>query len=220
MKKYLGLLAVGVLLVASAQSAVYAQGRPDLSQKREAAQAAAAEARENAQPPKPDVEERKAQIQEQVKARKASIQQEVCERRQQNLERAIPRLATGATSVKNAIDTVYERVQGFYESNQLTVDNYAEHVENIEAAKVNADAALTVVNEYQFELDCDNPNVGEQLAAYREAIADARESLKEYRTELVNLISDLRAEAAQNQEANAQNNEEKAAEEEMTDEEE
>ncbi|MDZ7744200.1 MAG: hypothetical protein U5K77_00350 [Candidatus Saccharibacteria bacterium] len=207
MKKYLGLLIVGVFVVAGVQSIVFAQGRPDISQKREQAQATAAEARERAQPPKPDVEERKAQIQQEVAQRRATIQQEVCERRQQNLVRVMPRLATGATSVKTSIDTVYERVQGFYESNQLTVDNYETHLLNIESAKANAEASLQVVSEYTFELDCENQNVGDQLAGYREAIADARESLRAYRTELVALISDLRAEAVQEQEANSEESE-------------
>jgi len=197
--KYISALVIGVLFVASTPSIALAQGRLDIAEKRQQARALAEEARENAQPPKPDVEERKATIQQQVEERRSAVQQDVCERRQQNLARVMPRLATGATTVKSTIDTVFERVKGFYESNQLTVENYEDHLNSIETAKVNAEAALEVVSEYRFELDCENQNVGEQLAAYRESIAAARDSLKVYRGALVNLISDMRAEAAQDQ---------------------
>lgn len=170
--------------------------RPDTTQIREQAQARAEEA-------KTSVEERKSKIMAQVEERRAQIEQDVCERRQQVFTSVMPRLAQGATSVKQSMDTVYSRVVGFYVSGQLTVENYDELVGDVEAAKANAESAITTIDQYQFELDCDNPNVGEQLDGFRLAVGGARDALKAYQGELVDLISAMRAAASLEQEGNS-----------------
>lgn len=147
-------------------------------------------------------EERVAEIKQQVEERHQQIRQEVCERRQATMQRVIPRLATNATALKTAIDTVYQRVQGFYESGQLSVENYDELKAGADAAQAEATTAVAAVESYEFELDCTNPNVARQLDGFRLAIQEAKDALKAYRVALVELISALRAEAA---EANAQN---------------
>lgn len=141
------------------------------------------------------------EIKQKVEQRRATIKQNVCERRQQRLATVIPRLATGATSVKTALDSIYDRVQGFYKNGQLTVDNYDELTTAIDTAKTDSEATLDVVKEYKFELDCDNPSVGEQLESYRLAVKQSKEALKVYRDKLIDLVSALRAEAAENTDA-------------------
>lgn len=148
-------------------------------------------------------EERVAEIKQRVEERKAEIQQQVCERRESNLQRVIPRLSTSAVTLVDRIDVMYDRVVGFYESGQLTVSNYDELKENVDTAQADAHAAVEALDEFEFEIDCENPNVGEQLDSFRTAVQDAREPIKEYRDALVELISSLRAEAA---EENAENN--------------
>lgn len=139
---------------------------------------------------------RKLEIQQDVKEKRAQIKMDVCERRQEHLSKMRPHLAQGATSVKKAIDKVYDRVVGFYESGQLTVENYEELVANIEAAKAAAEEAQAAVASYTFEIDCENPKLGEQLDGYRMVVKEAKNSLKEYRKALVELIKSMRAAAA------------------------
>lgn len=195
MRKISMLVLAGLFAFLVTPVAVLAQS-PDTTQIREQAQARAEEAKTSA-------EERKNEIMAQVEERRAQIEQEVCERRQQTLTDVMPRLAQGATSVKQSMDTVYSRVVGFYESGQLTVENYDELVGNVEAAKANAESAIATVDQYQFELDCDNPNVGEQLDGFRLAVEGARDALKEYQSALVDLISAMRAAASLEQDGNS-----------------
>lgn len=163
--------------------------RPDTSQIREQAEARAEENRTGA-------EERKSEIMKQVEERRAQIKKEVCERQQQTLTSVMPRLAQGATSVKSSMDTVYLRVAGFYESGQLTVENYDILVGNVETAKANAEAAIATIENQTFTLDCDNPSVGQQLDGYRLAVQSTQAALNDYKKALVELISAMRAAAS------------------------
>jgi hypothetical protein len=163
--------------------------RPDIAEIRERAKARAEEARTSA-------EERKAEILQRTEERKAEVKADVCERRQLVLERIMPRLSQGATSVKSSIDTIYTRVAGFYESGQLTVENYDELVSEIEVAKANAEAAITAIDGQSFTLDCENPSAGQQLDGFRMAVREAKDSLKEYRKTVVELISSMRSAAS------------------------
>lgn len=142
-------------------------------------------------------EERVENIRQEVEERRAQVKQEVCERRQERLQRLIPKLSQGAVSVQDAMDSIYERIQGFYEDGQLTVDNYEELDGNVATAQSNAAASVEALQEFEFELDCDNPEAGQQLDGFREAAQEARNELKNYRSELVELISSLRDEAAE-----------------------
>lgn len=142
-------------------------------------------------------QERTADIQERVAERQAQVRQDICERREQQVSRLIPRLSNGSSRVLGSIDSVYERVQSFYDDGQLTVENYDELNDAVAAARMKATAAVEAVSTNGFTLDCDNPSVGDQLFGFRESVADTRDELKTYRAELVNLISSLRSAAAE-----------------------
>lgn len=158
------------------------------------------QARARAEDKRQEKQERVAEIKQKVEARKIELQQERCERRQEKLQATLPRLSNGATTVKGTIDKVYERVQGFYASGQLTVSNYEELVNVIETTKADAETSLEALEVYEFEINCDDKNVGSQLDGFRTAVKSARDELKDYRKSVVDLISALRAEAAEDKE--------------------
>lgn len=145
--------------------------------------------------------DRATQIREQAQERAAQLRADVCDRREQQLSQLIPNLSRQATSLLGAMDTVYGRVQTFYEAGQLTADDYDGLKANVNTAQTEASAATQTLQEYEFDLNCDEPNAGSQLDTFRIAANEARESLKTYRAELVNLISAMRAAAAENAEA-------------------
>lgn len=147
-----------------------------------------------------DAQQRQERIQQQVQERRAEVQQQVCERKEDQLQQVIPRLATQSRALKDAIDQVYDNVQGFVENEQVVVEDYEAHTESIDAAQADAEAAVQVVENYEFELDCENPNIGQQLDGFRLAVEEARQELKTYRDELVKLIQEMRAEEANNSE--------------------
>lgn len=192
------LLAVLVAAPVSAQApGVPGGGSPDATTQSQQGQARGAQAREDAQ-------ERRERIQAEVEERRQEVQQRVCEQRQERLQDIIPRLGTSAVRLKDVMDDIYDKVQGFYEDGPLTVENYDELADEVDSAQAEAHAAVTVVEDYQFELDCDEPGVGQQLDGFRQAVTEARDELKNYRTALVELISSLRAEAADGEEETSQ----------------
>ncbi len=189
--------AVFVLSAAVLPASVIAHGQATAQRgngRSEQAQVTAEERREQVQQKR---ETRTAAIKERVDERQAQVLQDVCERRETKLNALVPRLANQSTRVLSAIDGVYERVQGFYDSGQLTVVDYDEQNDAISEAQTEAQAAVEVATSYEFEFDCDNPSLGDQLFAFREAVTEARDALKTYRSELVGLISSLRAAAAE-----------------------
>lgn len=190
-KLYIGSLMSGIFLLATVVAPVGAQGRSE--EKRQIREDAAAQAEQRQE----DRDERKAEIEQRVAERQEQVATERCEQRQAVIERIIPRLANGANTVFDRIDSVYMKIVGFYEDGQLTVSNYEELVDAIELSRANAEEAVAVIGEFEFELDCEENGVGQQLDGYRTAIAEARDELKLYRADVVELISSLRAEAAE-----------------------
>lgn len=172
-------LTVGAFFPAHAQTSL-----PNRGQDR------AAEARANAQ-------QRTEQIRQDAQTRGLSVREDVCERRAERMQENIPRLARSSAQLLEVMDRMYERVQEFYASGQLTVDDYEELSESVEIAQADAQTSVEVVGNFVFEFDCDSPGLGQQLEGFRQAVRGAREELKVYRTELVALISALRAEAAE-----------------------
>ena len=149
-----------------------------------------AEARESAQ-------ERRDRAQAEASERQAQVRQDVCERQQDRLEEVLPRMATSAVRLLDVMDNMFERVEGFYGSGQLTVDNYEELANEVDEAQVNAQSAVEALEGYEVELDCDQPGLGTQLDGYRQLVGEARDDLRDYRDALVGLIQALRAEAAE-----------------------
>jgi hypothetical protein len=136
-----------------------------------------------------NAQERVRAIKEKVTARKAELREGVCQRRQEKLDNAIDRLHTRTGRLKTVIDTMYARVKGFYESGQLTVENYAELTATIDTASADADAAVSAVESFTITVDCENNNLGSQLDGFRTAVSETRTALKDYRKALVDLIS-------------------------------
>lgn len=137
--------------------------------------------------------ERKQEIKNEIDDKKSRLKVEVCERKKLKLSQDIPKIKQGALSVKKSIDNMYEKVLAFYETSRLTVSNYSELVGQTETAKIDSEAALMTLESYDFNIDCNEPELVNQLAAFKLAVGDARQSLFDYRQALVDLISAMRA---------------------------
>ncbi len=220
MKRIASVAIASVMLVAVTAGPVSAQGYSTDQSRQESRQAQTAqeetqrqqgitqeEAQQRGQAAQESAQQRKERIQQQVEERRSEVKQQVCERKQEQLQQVIPKLATQSRALKDAMDRVYENVQGFVESEQVVVEGYEERKSSVDAAQADAEAAVQVVEDYEFELDCDTPSVGEQLDGFRTAVEEARQELQTYRDELVHLIQEMRAEeadSAEDQEENGQ----------------
>lgn len=153
-------------------------------------------AKQRAEQQKEAIEEKREEIKEKAQERKAEVNVERCERNQSKLEDLLPRLSNSATAQTRVLDTMYERVAGFYETGQLTVENYEELVAAIETQKMEAADALSILSASTVELDCDQSGLGSQLSEYRESVAVVRDEVREYRAALVDLIKAMKSAAA------------------------
>lgn len=123
------------------------------------------------------------------------IDQAVCHRNQPGLQEDIQGLALRSQGIFESSDVVYSRIQAFYAANELNVSNYEEALLDVELARINADATVNEVKAFEFELDCNDPRAGRQLAGFRQSVILASSALTQYREELVQLILALQAES-------------------------
>ncbi|PSO44347.1 hypothetical protein BRC21_01560 [Candidatus Saccharibacteria bacterium SW_7_54_9] len=221
MKKLLSLSLAGVLLVAFTGGPVAAQQQRSESRQQQSEQqqrgseqrdtrqqeeSRREESPQDSQATQEDTRERREQIEQKVAERKKEVKQEVCKRKKEQLQRVIPKLATQATALKDAIDRVYDNVQGFVESEQVVVSDYEAKKASVDEAQAEAAAAVGVVEYYQFELEnCGDPHVGQRLDGFHLAVTQAREALHVYRDELVALIQSMRAQEADNADQQEEN---------------
>lgn len=140
-------------------------------------------------------EERIAKIKADTEARKLALTQEKCEAREEKLQKLVPKLSNSANRLKTVIDRKYDRVVTFYDEKEITVENYETLVADIELAKANAEASMETLETYEVEVDCEQSGIGGQLDAYRTAVKEARDDLKEYRKALIALITSVKVKA-------------------------
>lgn len=149
-------------------------------------------------------------------AQKQERRQQQCEKRKSQIESKIIAFALRAKRHQGVIDKIYERVQGFYDSGQLTVSNYDELKANVDAAQETASTEVAALQELgELEIDCTDPEVVLSVASFKEGLGSARDALKAYRKALVKLISSLRSASA---EENANNTSNSSGEDEDEDE--
>jgi hypothetical protein len=210
MYKKIGTILVALFLVATVQVvSVGAEEEPVTRVRRpEQTQVRVQELKERSEKARNDAQEKVNERKQEATERRLNVKQDVCERKQAQLEAVVPRLSNSSVRVKDAIDKVYERVQGFYESGQLTVENYDELDAVVAERKAASEVSIAALDSATVEYDCENPSFGQQLDGYRLLVRDSRDNLKEYRSALVDLISAMRsADADQDQEQDQQSNE-------------
>lgn len=150
-----------------------------------------------AQEARQSAKERIEEIKERNQQRRAELKLDICQRRQARIQNSITRISDRASRIKGVIDRMFVRVQGFYAEGQLTVENYEELETNVETAQADAEASIAALESYVFTLNCEDPNAASQLANFREAVNETKTELKDYRKALVELISSMRAAAAE-----------------------
>lgn len=172
-----GSLLVGVVTIA--QGGPPADVVTKIEEHREQAKQKISEKRENAQ------------------VKSAEKRQEACERRVSIIEDKLNRMDQHANRLLGVIDSFYTKVTGFYEKGQLTVSNYDELLAAVDEAKATASAEVAAMADLSVDIDCTDPEVAVVIGSFREATSSARTALKAYRAALVDLISAMRAAAAE-----------------------
>jgi len=118
--------------------------------------------------------------------------QQACEARKSNLTRRMDHAATQAQKHKDVFDKIYTRVQEFYTNKQLNVADYDSLKTAADSAQTDAQASVEALASLNVDIDCTSQTVAESVSAFREAVKNTRDSLKDYRKALVDLINSLK----------------------------
>jgi hypothetical protein len=134
---------------------------------------------------------------ETAQAKSQEARTAACERRTDKLISAMSRISTQATKHVGTFDSIYERVQGFYDKGQLTIANYDELNAAVAEAQSTAQLEVGILAELNVEIDCEDPNVAGTVTAFKDSTTSSKDALKAYKSSLVSLISSLKASAAE-----------------------
>jgi len=141
----------------------------------------------------------KAQAHSDLQALKQSKQQHTqaqrqtaCEARKSSLTKREANAVSWATKHHQVIDSIYSKVKAFHDSKQLNVANYDSLTTAVDQAQANAAASIDALQALQVNVDCSSQTVGESVAAFQQAVKATRDSLKTYRSSLVDLITALK----------------------------
>lgn len=131
------------------------------------------------------------------------VRQEVCEQKRTRLQTSTQTMYRGAESVRKGLDTMYDRVVAFYGNGQLTVADFETKIKAIERTKEDVNQQMiTLQTREQSEVDCADAKTASRLEGDRLAGQGVKDTLKQYQTELVNLISSMRSASATGETSN------------------
>lgn len=131
------------------------------------------------------------------------VRQEVCEQKRTRLQTSTQTMYQGAESVRKGLDTMYDRVVAFYGNGQLTVADFEQKIEKLELTRKLASNQMEALQTRErSEVDCADAKTASRLEGDRLAGQGVKDTLKQYRTELVDLISSMRSASATGETSN------------------
>lgn len=144
-------------------------------------------------------EQFRQQAQTELAKRKASVmehtqqqRQKACEARKQNLDKRMDRAVTQAKKHEAVFDKIYGRVKAFHDDKQLNTPDYDSLVAAVDQAKTDAETSITALESLQFDIDCTQDKVADSVSTFQQALKSTRDSLKDYRKAIVELIKSLK----------------------------
>lgn len=141
-----------------------------------------------------EVADKKAQVKERTQAER----QKACNARKTNLTNRMNNAVKRAQNHKAVFDKIYTKVKTFHDSKGLTVQNYDTLVAAADAAGANAAASISALQSLDVSVDCTSSNVADSVSAFQQAVKASRDSLKTYRTAIVDVITSLKGASTAN----------------------
>lgn len=139
------------------------------------------------------VAERRAQLTERLnqlkterQARLSERKLQACQAKTEKINAIIQQRGKQAEKHLETFKSIATRVQEFVQTKQRTVENYDTLVAAIEEKEAAAQAAIEVNNATVF--DCTTADASSPAKVPRTTITEVRDTLKEYRTAIKNLI--------------------------------
>jgi hypothetical protein len=129
---------------------------------------------------------------QQIKEHTQAERQKLCQGREKALNRRMGLAVSVAKAHKSFFDKVYTNLKKYHDNKQLNVTNYDSLVAAADQAQANAQASIDALAALDVNVDCASQTVASDVAAYQQAVANTRDSLKDYRSALVDLVKALK----------------------------
>lgn len=115
-----------------------------------------------------------------------------CTARKTALTKRMNNTVAQAQRHKQVFDKIYARVKEFHDTKQLNITNYDSLTANVDKAQTDAEANITALSSLDVSVDCSSQTVAASVGAFQQAVKNTRDSLKAYRSALVELIKALK----------------------------
>lgn len=148
---------------------------------------------------KKTAQEKNQQTKAEVKEKSAEARKNACEARKDSIEKRLANRVEKAKAHKATFDKVFARVKAFHDEKNLNTPNYDSLVAAADAAAAEAEAQINALDALDGSVDCSQSTVTDSLAAFKEAVTGAKQSLKDYRTAIKNLIVAVHQSAEQSE---------------------
>lgn len=139
-----------------------------------------------------DAQDRLQTLRQNHKEQTQEHRQQACEARKSNLQRRMTNAVAAANRHKEVFDKIYTRVKDFYTNKNLNVTNYADLTAAVDKAQTDAQSSIDALSALDVNVDCTSQTVAGSVATFQTAVKSTRDSLKAYRSALVDLIKSLK----------------------------
>jgi hypothetical protein len=135
-----------------------------------------------------EIAEKKTQVKEHTQQQR----QQACEARQANLTKRMSNAVKHAQNHKAVFDKIYTRVKEFHDNKNLNAADYDVLASKVDAAQADAAANITALQSLDVSVDCTSQTAAQSVSAFQQAVKNTRDSLKTYRSAIVDLINSLK----------------------------
>ncbi len=125
---------------------------------------------------------------EKVKEKTHEERQKSCEARKSGLTNRMNNKVAHAEKHKTTFDNIFTRVKKFHDEKNLNTPDYDALVAKVNTAQADAASNIAALKALDVSIDCTQPKVADSVSSFREAVNATRESLKNYRIALKDLI--------------------------------
>ena len=120
-----------------------------------------------------------------------------CQNKEGNINRLMQRVNTRTQLQLNLFEKIAERVQTYYEENNLSLSNYDELVTAVEAARTQAQNTFRAMEQNGGSFACDGEDPHAYTNQFRNSFNSTVDDLQAYKTAVRNLIVAVRSVATE-----------------------
>jgi len=133
------------------------------------------------------------ELRKEHKTQTAEQRQKKCEDRKHGLTTKFSRIVSNSQRIQGRIGDVLDKALAYQQSNNLSPAGFDSLVAAAQTAKTTSQAAIDQLKTVQPTLDCSSGAVAEDVATFKAAAEQTRDSLKTYRTAVKNVLKALEA---------------------------